>query len=122
LGVTPATANRRYHEWTADGSWVRFWDALMALRNPDRRRDAARSPRHRASDASASRYPVPVIAEELIRAYRFFNAEFFGGSLPDRAAITVQVPRRGQAGEAGYFCGERWRKEANIIDHIFINT
>ena len=32
-GVSPATANRRFREWTESGVWFEFWQALGRLSN-----------------------------------------------------------------------------------------
>jgi transposase len=118
FGVSPATANRRYREWLADGSWQRFWDVLMSLRRTPGLSQSFRLP----ADLPADQFPVPALASELVRAYRFFNDDFFGGSpLPDQVAITIQQPPR-RAGKIGYFCGGRWRKAACRIDLICIYT
>src|SRR5438132_14073090 len=34
FGVSAATVNRRFREWLASGAWMKFWDALLAMRSP----------------------------------------------------------------------------------------
>lgn len=81
LGVSPATANRRFREWTESGAWIRFWHGLFAMR-PSLRRP-------RKLEPSVSR----TIAE-LQRAFLFFNARFFRNLLPTRTIITIERMRR----------------------------
>ena len=45
FGVSPSTANRRYREWSADGSWEDFWHALLLHRRPVLRRVGVPTPR-----------------------------------------------------------------------------
>jgi transposase len=115
FGVSPSTANRRFREWNADGSWLQFWDALMELR-----RGARPHPR-RPAPHWAGNPPVSGILDELERAYRFFNAYFFGDSLPSGIAITLQVSQP-HGRKLGNFCGQEWRNENQVLDQICIFT
>jgi transposase len=115
FGISPSTANRRFREWNADGSWPRFWDALMELRHGSPPRPRRRAP-PRADDP-----PVSGILGELERAYRHFNGYFFGGLLPPSAAIILQVSNP-NGKELGSFCGQEWRSETKVLDRICIFT
>ena len=115
FGISPSTANRRFREWNADGSWLQFWDALMELRRSSQPNPSCPAPRQAADP------PVSGILNELERAYRFFNAYFFGDSLPSGIAITLQVSKP-HGRELGTFCGQEWRSESQILDQICIFT
>jgi hypothetical protein len=116
LGVSTATANRRFREWTASGAWARFWDALMRLRrggDPDPRRDGA--------VRDWGRFPAGDLVGELERAYAFFNDRFFAGAL-DGAALTVERfwGRRRRA--AGAYCPRDWHLGERAVGHIALST
>lgn len=89
LGVSPATANRRFREWTESGAWTRFWGELQKLRS-------VRSvPRPIES-------PVLPAIIELQRAYSFFNLRLFGNVLPSRVAITIEQMRSPRSGHGTF--------------------
>ena len=77
IGVSPATANRRFREWNKSGAWVRFWKKLNQLRNGTLKIESPRS-------------PVKAILQELERAYAFFNARLFDNVLPLDVIITIE--------------------------------
>ena len=89
FGVSPATANRRFREWTRTGAWNRFWDGLARLR------PAMTMPR-----TTKSRTVTVLI--ELQRAYNVFNAWLFNNSLPPTVVITVEWLRHKRYVQ-GYF-------------------
>jgi transposase len=117
LGISPAMANRRFRRWSDDGSWARFWDALMALRRGHRPGPR----RRRAPSRPVGATPVLGILGELERAFAFFNDHFFAGSLPRDIAITIETSHpRGR--RLGYFCGQAWRDATRRINHICVFT
>jgi len=73
IKVSPATANRRFREWSQSGAWVKFWHALQKLR-------AGRQPLQ----------SVQTLIGELERAYAFFNVHCFESALPMDVLITVE--------------------------------
>lgn len=89
LGVSPATANRRFREWTDSGAWYRFWDGLQRLRLGSGRFLTVESP------------VLPAITE-LHRAYAFFNRQLFENLLPSKVIITIEQMQRPR-GIRGFF-------------------
>lgn len=83
LGVSPATANRRFREWNASGAWPRFWDRLFKLRPQFAKPTKLKS-------------PVRSIITELERAFSLFNARFFGNALPSNVVITLEGSMRSE--------------------------
>lgn len=81
LGVSPATANRRFREWTGSGAWTRFWSALQELRS-------------RPVVVLPVRSPVLAAVAELQRAFSFLNMRLFGNALPARILLTIESLRR----------------------------
>jgi transposase len=116
LGVSPATANRRFRAWTESGAWARFWDALTRLRqggDPD--------PRRREARRDWGRFPAGDLVSELERAYVFFNDRFFAGTLGD-AAITVEKFWGRRRRPAGAFCPRDWQRGGRVVGHIALST
>lgn len=114
LGVSPATANRRFREWTASGAWLRFWDALTKLRQLDA---PPRAPGPRR--AGGRGFPVQQIIAALEHAYGFLNEQLFGNTLASPVAITLETPRKAMA---GYFCSRLWQTEDRTMGQIAVCT
>lgn len=127
LKISPATANRRFREWTTNGSWARFWQGWQALRNQSRKVSTAVAPRAKVPVTTGwtvkrtlAIFPLGDIMAELERAYVFFNDCFFGGDLPRKIALSIEhkIVHRCR----GYFCGHVWRKGRSDLGHIAIHT
>lgn len=92
--MAPATANRRFREWSASGAWKRFWDALAALRH-------GRPQLHRQDQALVSAVsPVLRIIKALESAYQTLNQQLFVpvlGTLGP-AVITLETDMTNAAG------------------------
>jgi hypothetical protein len=116
LGVSPATANRRFREWTASGAWARFWDALMRLR-----RGGEPDPRKVAPQRPWGSFPAGDVLAELERAYTFFNDRFFAGAL-DGAALTVERFLGKRRRQPGAFCPRQWRLGERAVGHIALSA
>lgn len=80
MSVSPATANRRFRKWIANGAWNTFWSALMKHRERWVRPRSVQS-------------PMLQIIEELQRAYSHFNAQLFANILPVKVLILVERMR-----------------------------
>lgn len=122
LGVSPSTANRRFREWTANGSWARFWEALGRLREE---RAVERQKKHRTVEVwdvqrEWGHFPVGDMLAELERAYRFFNGFFYGSTLPKDVAISLERYVAGQC--LGYFCARIWNRGVRRLHHIALHV
>jgi hypothetical protein len=108
--------NRRFNAWLESGAWVRFWDALLDLRyGVHRGAEWAVPPNLASSSRLAS--PVRNVLSELERAYCFFNARFFGGTLPSNLVITLEDKR-----PRGYFCADRWlAARGQVCHHLMVS-
>jgi transposase len=113
MGISPSTANRRFREWSANGRWVRFWQALLELR-----RSPAPQPWH--VDRTHGQFPVGDILVELERAYLFFNDRFFGGVLPPEVALSLEQRKARRC--RGYFCARLWHDSERDLGYIAIHT
>jgi hypothetical protein len=112
LGVSPATANRRFREWTASGAWARFWDALMRLR-----RGGEADPHRHEPQRPWGTFPAGDVVAELERAYAFFNDRFFAGAL-NGAALTVERFLGKRRRRGGDFCPRQWVLGERAVGHI----
>jgi len=115
LGVSPATANRRYREWHGDGRWNRFWDALWLER---RRQASAVLALGRTRDIGT---PVANAIRELHRAHRFLNRRFFGSALPP-TVITIETGRLRGIGALGFFHRRAICIRDRDCDHIGVTA
>jgi transposase len=102
LGVSPATANRRFREWNQSGAWKRFFDGVLSFRGM-----RPVTPRRFNSIL------IPALVE-LERAYAFLNAHLFQNKLPARVIITITCRSR----RLGFFSPSRHSKiHWIVIDH-----
>lgn len=85
LGVSPATANRRFREWTESGAWLGFYEALIEHRFENAFLFLQKHGGRNRPDS-----PVVAVIRELERGYAFFNACFCGGKLPGNVIITIE--------------------------------
>ncbi len=123
FGVSPATANRRFNEWVADGTWGKVWAALLALRTPRSEPPADRGigPDLPGETVSPLGSPVAPTVVWLERAYRHLNGTLFGGGLPPAVLITLED--RPICGRAAYFCARRWHSDSGgTVHHIMMST
>ena len=94
---SPITVNRRFREWTESGVWLKFWDALHHSRH-----GKPRVPKKVVTGRLKS--PIPMLIAELERAYKYFNASFFGGKLSEEVVIAIEPPgKRVSGGRTGHF-------------------
>jgi hypothetical protein len=122
FGVSPATANRRYNEWLADGTWGRVWEYLLRLRAPAASATEAKSPTHFPAGESPLDSPVAPAIVWLELAYRHFNAALFGGTLPLGVVISLES-RPPRTGLEAYFCPLGWRLGGSRrADHIMVTA
>jgi hypothetical protein len=120
FGCSPATANRRFRTWLASGAWECFWDALLDLRLGTQRGAEWAAAGGPGKPNSLLDSPVQAIVAELERAFCFFNARFFGNSLPRTVLITLEDRR---FGKAGFFCAGRWcSPQGQVSHHLMVST
>ncbi|HZZ78905.1 MAG TPA: transposase [Gemmataceae bacterium] len=123
FGVSPSTANRRFREWSANGSWHRFWHALLAFRKnapawADISPEMPLIEPHRVPKSEFANPPISKILNELERAYQCFNTQFYVDSLPRHIAIVLEpCPQLCR----GYFCSRMWKIGNRKLDHIALS-
>lgn len=81
LGISPATANRRFRQWNHQGRWPKFWAAFLTIRRTH-------------IEPSPFQSHVGPILRELERAYAFFNSYFFANTLPEQVIVLIEELKR----------------------------
>jgi len=81
IGISPATANRRFRNWMKNGAWQKFWTELVKHRNG-------------RSLTRPIESPICQIIQELQRAYAHFNSSLFANTLPVTVLILVELTKR----------------------------
>gem|GEM_PF-5191344 len=118
--VSPSTANRRFREWSTDGRWEKFWQAFLAIRNPANQRRRRKLQETLESRPINRRFPIGSLLAELERAYVFFNDHFFGSSLPEKIALSIEHQSLRLC--RGYFCANLWQNGPREIGHIALHA
>ncbi len=84
LGMSPATANRRFRQWNASGAWAHFHRELM-----QQRMRWLSSGTSQAPSLKKLRPRMSTIVAELERAFEYFNAYFCGNALTNDVTVTI---------------------------------